>query len=68
MLYISTSLDRLNFSFYPTHQKDFVLKVKKKKGMDFKQLGNLGFHPLWPNSAITTYETIKITSDGMRIL
>lgn len=33
--------------------------------MDLKQLGNLGFHTLWSNSAIITYETIKITSDGM---
>jgi hypothetical protein len=36
--------------------------------MDLKQLGNLGFHTPWPNSAITTYETIKTTSDVMRIL
>lgn len=29
-LEISHSLDRLNFSFYPTLQRDFVLKVKRK--------------------------------------
>lgn len=49
ILEISTSLDVINFLFYPTPQRDFVLKLKRKILM-LSSMTIWLFQTIWPNS------------------